>query len=286
MKRLIFSIYIDIPEEKLDNPASWDNETGTLKETDKSKVTKEKLALWKDRLVAKQKQYAFLCGADYKLYDDQQEYEEFALWFEENAPQISYYDVINFYKHHLMYMNSFMYDEICYFDLDVVPLTTLSLFEEFDMSKMHVGESNAESMWGRNVDLKWYNACIRNPSSKFFNSQAMAYEMGYKSPDDVFNTGIMFANWHVIQRLKYFDRFQENLEMMTMLKEDEDSMYPWEIRRSFGYDNETLFGYRVIDSGIEYETLPLKWNTTSLKDLHTNGVHLVHVISKDFNLVL
>jgi len=286
MKRLIFTIYIDIPEDKLDNPGSWNNETGEKEKSNKSKNTKEKLALYKDRLIAKQEKYAGLCGADYKVYDDQKQYEAFASWFVKKAPQISYYDIINFYKHYLMYKNSFLYDEICYFDLDVVPTTDINLFEHFDLMKFHVGSSTADSLWGRNVDLRWYNACFRSPSSKWYNAQAMAFELDMEPMEDVFNTGIMFANWHVIQRLNYFESFPGNIKLMKRIKDDKDSMYPWQVRRSFGYDNETLFSHRVNVSGVEYVNLPDEWHCTSIKPDDLDNAHLVHCISKEFRWMI
>jgi hypothetical protein len=287
MRRLIFSIYIDIPEAKLDNPASWNNKTGKQKQSNKSKNTKEKLALYYFRLKTVQKKYAGLCGADYILHEDQQEYNKFASWFRDNAPQISEYDIINFYKHYLMYMHSFVYDEVCYLDFDVVPMTEeKNLFEEFDMFKFHVGESNEESMWGRNVAVEHYNLCIRNPASKWFNAQAMAFEEELEPLEDVFNTGIMFSRSSTIQGLNYFKDFTENLEMMEELKSDKFSMYPHNIQRSFNYDNETLFSHRINKSNIKYETLPIEWNTVDVSSEALENAHLIHVISKDFHLIL
>jgi hypothetical protein len=289
MTRLIFTIYIDVPPEHLDNPASWNNETGELGSSDKSAHTKDQLALWKDRLIAKQKKYADFCGAEYIVYDDAEHFRHF---YEDIAklPQhgISWYDGMNFYKHYLMNANAQngRYDEICYFDLDVVPLSSICLFDEFDFSMMHVGESNAESMWGRNVELEFYNACIRNPASKYFNCQALAADFDVTATPNVFNTGIMFGGAQVIVDLDYFNDFQNTLHIMTDLRDDEDSMYPWVIRRSFGHDNETLFGYRIAASEIPYETLPIIWNTTDLRPKALDVAELVHVISKDFRHVL
>jgi len=286
MNQIIFTIYIDVPYRHLDNPGSWDNATGEKEQSDKSKNTKEQLALYKNRLIDKQRKYAKLCGADYVVHDSVEDFNVLVKWFQEFAPQISYYDIINFYKHKLMYFYSFTYDKVCYFDLDVVPTTELNLFEEFDFDKFNVGDSTAESLWGRTVDLEWYNACFRSPSSKWYNAQAMAIEEDLDPLKEVFNTGIMFAGWHTIQLLNYFKDFTDNLKMMEELKTDEDSMYPWRVRRSFGYDNETLFSHRVNMSKIPIATLPVEWNTVSLKPDDLDAANLVHVISKDFRHVL
>ena len=113
----------------------------------------------------------------------------------------------------------------------------------------------------------------------------MAFECGIAEPTDVFNPGIMFANWHVIQQFKYLDEIASNLELMTHLKEDKDSMYPWKIRRSFGYDNETLFAHRIGMTETPYETLPIIWNTIDLSRDSLDKAHLVHVISKQFECI-
>lgn len=278
MKRLIFSIYIEIPDDRLDNPGAWDNEKNIMVPTDKSKVTKEKFQLYKDRLIFNQKVYAECCGADYILHTNQAEYEHFASWFRVTAPQISEYDIINFYKHHLMFAHTDTYDEICYFDLDVVPLTTESLFTTFDLSQFHVGDSNAESAWGRGVEIKYYNACIRNPATKYYNAQAMAHHCDLIPLEDVFNTGIMFANEAVIRQLNYFENFADDIKTMEHLKNDD--MYPWNIRRSFGYDNETYFSHRMNMTQTPYVKLPEEWHWTRGGDL--SNAKICHVISKQF----
>lgn len=286
MKRLIFTVYVDIPEDKLDNPANWNNETGKQNQTDKSRNTKEKFAIYKDRLIAKQQTYAEICKADYRVYDDSDHFDQYQKWFDRFVPEISMYDRVNFYKHHVMFQASHEYDQVCYFDLDVIPLTDQSVFDSFDMGKFHVGESNDASMWGRTVKVKFYNACIRNPASKFFNAQALAYYYDIEPLNDVFNTGIMFAGKEVIQKLNYFDQFEELLATMKELKTDPNSMYPFNIQRSFGYDNETVFAHRINIQNVPYETLPIEWNTTNLSDKALEKAKLVHVISKNFHLII
>lgn len=282
--RVIFSIYIDIPQNKLDNPGSWDNKTNTQYKTDKSLRTKEKFLLYKDRLIERQKKYADTIGVDYIHFNSKSAYNKFASWFKKNAPQISEYDIINFYKHYAMRALTNTYDEICYFDLDVVPQTDENLFDVFDLSKFHVGDSNLESQWGRNVGLEHYNACIRNPASKYYNAKALAEYRDEEPIEDVFNTGIMFGNSDVIKQLDYFcePNFMFDILAMQALKEDEDSMYPWPIRRSFGYDNETLFSHYVGKNAVPYVLLSDEWHCTSAEGMTT--AKLCHVISKNFEL--
>ena len=68
MKSVIFSIYIQIPEEDLDNPG-WYNEEGKLQDTDKSKQTKDYFAKYYDKLKQRQVDYARTLNVDYILHE-------------------------------------------------------------------------------------------------------------------------------------------------------------------------------------------------------------------------
>ena len=112
MNRVIFSLYIDIQK-----PVShFDN---------KDKFNKN--YSW---LLERQQEYAELCGAEYKhyTYDD-----DFIAYSKNFGSEISEYNIINFYKMFLLYKQE--HDEILYLDMDVIPVTKLNFFEEWDLSK-------------------------------------------------------------------------------------------------------------------------------------------------------
>lgn len=285
-KRVIFSIYIDIPDHRLDDPGDYDRVTGEFRSTNKSHNTKSQFKCYYERLKKRQRAYADHCDAEYLLYEYDDDYEKFARNFNIIYPEISEYDIINFYKHNLMRKLADYYDDIVYFDFDVIPTTDKILFDEFDMKVFNVGSSNENSMDGRTRDPRDYNLCIRNPASKYYNAQAMAYECDMNSLYDVFNTGIMFANSYTIKNLNYFEGFSDNIIMMKKLIEEHDSMYPKNIQRAFGYDNETLMSHRLNETNTKYRMLPTVWNTTSLKPNDLDNAHLVHVISKRFELLI
>jgi hypothetical protein len=67
MSRIIFSIFIDIPKEDLDNPG-WYNAEGKMQDSDKSKQTKDYFAKYKKKLKARQVKYAKIIGVDYVLH--------------------------------------------------------------------------------------------------------------------------------------------------------------------------------------------------------------------------
>ncbi|MDB2498486.1 hypothetical protein N9X90_04790 [Alphaproteobacteria bacterium] len=281
---IIFSIFIDIPENKLDNPGWYEN--GVQVKTDKSLNTKNALYNNRHELERRHKEYADAIGAKYILFEYSKEYEEFCELFN---PAISEYDIINFYKHFLMYELSYKCDNVCYFDFDVVPNTTESIFDAFDMDRLCVAHSNDLAEWGKNIKASEYNTCIRNPSSKYWNAYAMLLEENHEPDNDVFNTGIMAASSKVIQKFDYFKDFDRIIELMTKLKHDKDSLYPQNIQRIFSYDNETVFSYLVQTQQTEIDWLPNDWHyivDQPTKEMIDTRAKLYHVINKQFELVL
>ena len=273
---IIFSIFIDIPKDKLDNPGWYEN--GAQVKTDKSLNTKIALLNNADELKRRHKEYADSIGAEYILFEYTKEYEKFCELFN---PAISQYDIVNFYKHLLMYELSYKYDNVCYFDFDVVPNTTESIFDTFDMNKFAVAHSNQLAEWGKNIKASEYNTCIRNPSSKYWNTYAMLLEEDHDPENDVFNTGIMAASSKVIQEFDYFKDFDRIIELMTKLKHDEDSDFPPNIQRIFNYDVQT--------QQTEIEWLPKDWHwivDVPNKEMIDHRAKLYHVIDKQFELVL
>lgn len=260
MSKIVFSIFIDIPESKLDNPGWFEN--GVQVKTDKSLKTKLALLENYNNIIVAQKEYANAINADYRLYEYDDLYKRFSTLFQLQYTEISEYDIVNFYKHYLMYELTKEYNEICYLDFDVIPNTKESIFDVHDIhNQFGCAHSNRLAEWGKKIPAKQYNTCIRNPATKYWNAHAMLEDQGYDPENDVFNTGIMVASAKVIKELGYFDNFKENLDIMTRLKNDEDSFYPYNIRRVFGYDNETLFSYLIHSKKISVQYLNGPWHT-------------------------
>ena len=110
MRRVIYSLYIDIQ-----NPVSHFEIQGKFNNN----------LNW---LLDKQKRYADLCQADYIhfIYDD-----KFIEYSKQFGPEISEYNIINFYKMHLLYQLD--YDEILYLDMEVIPVTDKNFFIVWDL---------------------------------------------------------------------------------------------------------------------------------------------------------
>lgn len=285
MKKIIFSIFIDIPEEKLDNPGWWEN--GVQVKTDKSSKTKNQLLKWSARIIEEHKKYAKQINCDYVLHKYDYQYEYFCDMFLKEYPQISEYDIINFYKHWLMKEYSKKYDLICYLDFDVIPNTKEDIFDAHTpLTHFCCASSNEEALHGKLINSKDYNHCIRNPASKYWNTHAMLSNEGYHPDTDVFNTGIMIASKETISKLDYFGDFKEVLEYMSELKYDENSMYPKNIQRIFNYDNETVFAYKRVVNEVPIQYITPTWHSKILNNWVDKNGKMYHVINKKFELIL
>ena len=288
MKSVIFSIYIQIPEEDLDNPG-WYNEEGKLQDTDKSKQTKDYFAKYYDKLKQRQVDYARTLNVDYILHEYDNDYIKYVSYFKKNYPQISVYDIINFYKQELMKRYAHKYDEVCYLDFDVIPNTDESIFNVVKHDEFGCADSNREAEWGKTVETKWYNTCIRNPSSKYWNCHAILNEIGLDPDTDVFNTGIMVAASKMIKRLDYFGEFEEVLDLMSKVKYDKSSMYPHNIQRIFNYDNETVFAFKRVVNNIKIKYLGNDWHHKVQDEkwyVFNENAKMYHVINKRFGKFL
>ena len=282
---IIFSIFIDIPEDKLDNPGWYEN--GVQIKTDKSLNTKKALYNNRVELERRQREYAESLNVEYRLLGNDKEYKDFCKYMKD-YPMISEYDIINFYKHWAMKNFAENYDQVCYLDFDVVPNTDENVFNIIQ-SGFGVAHSNDLAEWGKNISSTKYNTCIRNPSSKYWNTYAMLLEDDMEPENDVFNTGIMVAGYNIIQRLGYFHEFEKTLELMTYLKEEEDSIHPPNIQRVFNYDNETVFSYLVKKREIAIDWLPWDWHYIidhPKKEMIDTSAKLYHVINKKVEWVL
>ena len=184
---------------------------------------------------------------------------------------------------------AYKYDEVCYLDFDVIPNTDESIFDVVKHDEFGCAETNREAEWGKNVETKYYNTCIRNPSSKYWNCHAMLNEIGLDPDTDVFNTGIMVAASKMIKRLDYFGEFEEVLDLMSKVKYDKSSMYPHNIQRIFNYDNETVFAFKRIINNIKIKYLGNDWHHKVQDEkwyVFNENAKMYHVINKRFGKFL
>ena len=282
---VVYSIYIDINEKNLDNPGWWEN--GVQIKTNKSLETKLAFLRNYEKLNQVKKDYAENIGADYILFENDNQYKDYFKSFKKNYPQISEYDVVNFYKQWLMLKMAEKYDNVCYLDFDVIPNTKEDIFKAHKIdTHFACAENNSLAVWGKIIDSNRYNTCIRNPASKYWNCHAMLFQEGYEPETDVFNTAIMVSSSKIINQLNYFGNFDETLKLMSFVKNDKNSIYPHNIKRVFGYDNETVFAYKRVVNKIEIDYITDDWHWRVDTDIWKEDAKMFHVMNKKFGLFL
>ena len=305
MQRVIYSLYIDIPKEELD---IFDENILKDGDTPVNYHTKNQFKLHYGDLAACKEVYANMIGADFKMF----EYDAQFMVYSENLKHkykfLTMYNIINFYKIHLLYELAKEYDEILFLDFDVVPIQNISFFEHWDLSKgiAVLNNNDRRTPIERVTDT---SQTIRSPASKYFNCQAMLFEKGMSTENDVINTGIIGINREHLEKLNYFGKFEDDLTLMTQLAiqtkkveywdenaqrsvwlEDGDkvvtNIFPEKIRQYFGWDNETLFSFKLKENNVPVQWLDDKWHYfLANQGFIPKETILCHTINKDFDLV-
>jgi len=277
MKKVIYSLYVDIPAEEHYGQSKIKYDT-----VKKATITVDAFKKHYSKLIQSKSDYAKQCDADFIMYEYDDQYKTFQKNFLKDFPEFTGYEVINFYKIHLLYELAKKYDEILYLDFDAVPLTNESFFEAWDLSKGICVYNNNNHI---KKDLT-VSQSIRSPSAKYFNCQAMLIETGHKPNNDVINTGIIGARKEDLYKLNFFSDFKETIDLMTKLRSDDSGLYPQNIIDMFRYDNETIFSYKKEINQVNIQWLDDQWHyfLDNQKFIPEN-TKIVHCICKDFDLV-
>jgi hypothetical protein len=276
MQRIIYSVYVDVPAKEHYGKSKQIYDT-----VEKADITVNAFKENYTKLVESKKKYADSIGVSFKMYEYDKQYQTFEKNLLKDFPELTGYEVINFYKIHLLYELAKNYDEILYLDFDAVPLTNESFFEHWDLSKgICVYNNNTHVIKDRKVSQG-----IRSPSAKYFNCQAMLIEKGLDPKNDVINTGIVGARKKDILKLDFFGGFKDIIDLMTKLRND-TSLYPQNIVDMFRYDNETIFSYKVKTNNINVQWLDDKWHYFFDKQhFIPDETKIVHCVCKDFDTV-
>jgi len=128
---------------------------------------------------------------------------------------------------------------------------------------------------------------VRSPWAKWWNSKALCMEYGEPVDDiPVYNTGIVGINKYWLDKINYFEDFEEILADMKELKEEEDSMWPNFVQAMFGWDNETIWGVKCHLNKVPSVWLDGRWHTFLDKGVTIpSKSKLVHIINKNFSAV-
>jgi len=276
MNKVIYSLYVNVPADEHYGKSKNQHDTA-----DKASITINAFKKHYKKLIDCKKQYANIIDADFIMFE-QAQYQSFEKNFKSDFPDLTGYEIINFYKIHLLYELSKKYDEILYLDFDVIPLTNESFFNAWDLSKGICVYSNNDKVEKKSTT----NHSIRSPSAKYFNCHAMLLEEGLNPDNDVINTGIICARKEDIIKLDFFGKFKDTIDLMTKLRKDTSGLYPQNIVDMFRYDNETIFSYKREVNNVDIQWLDNKWHYfLDNQKFIPEDTKIVHAISKDFDLV-
>lgn len=289
MKRTIYTLYIDIPEEDLDLRDDVPNNHvyGFKNELTRNQRTKLQFQTHAPRLQKSKVKYADEIGVDYHFFGYDDEYKAYHKMFLEKYPEITHYNIVNFYKIHLLYKLAEDYDEVLYLDFDVIPMTNESFFDAWDLQKGIAILHNNDKVNPENRALFDLGGTIRSPAAKYFNCKAMLMHRGFTTDNNVINTGIIGATKEHLKQLDYWGNFKENLDLMSFLVKDrEDTMFPENLLKMFGWDNETLFSYKLRENDVPIQWLDTEWHHFYDMQLFIPPeVNLLHAINKKFDMV-
>ena len=274
--KVIYSVYVEVPAKEHYGKSKQIYDT-----VEKADITVNAFKKHYTKLVESKKKYADSIGVSFKMFEYDKQYQTFEKNLLKDFPELTGYEIINFYKIHLLYELAKNYDEILYLDFDAVPLTNESFFEHWDLSKgICVYNNNAHIIKDRKVSQG-----IRSPSAKYFNCQAMLIDKGLGAKNDVINTGIVGARKEDIIKLDFFGGFKDTIDLMTRLRSD-TSLYPQNIVDMFRYDNETIFSYKREINKIKLQWLDDEWHYFFDKQhFIPDETKIVHCVCKDFDTV-
>ena len=280
MRRVIYSLYIDIPKEDLDyqTPYYGDN-------IPKTERTKLEFIKYYDELVECKKRYSNDLGVEFRMFEYDDEFKQYKQWWNNNYPQITEYNIVNFYKIYLLDKLANEYDEILYLDFDVVPVKNTNFFKAYDLS-YGIAIQNNNNYAKRDSSLLWDKTpeSIRSPTAKYWNCFALLQNNGLDPINDVFNTGIVGASSKHIKQMSYFSNIDSIITQMDELVNDE--LYPDDMRKMFGWDNETIWSFLVKKKNIPIQWLSKDWHVFYDKFRYVpRDSILLHVINKQFDKV-
>ncbi len=90
-----------------------------------------------------------------------------------------------------------------------------------------------------------------------------------------------------LNRLGFFVDIETTYDIMKYLKSNEyknESMYPKNITDTFGFDNETIFSYKLVSNEVPVQWLDRKWHYFYDTELYIpEDTKIIHAINKEFD---
>lgn len=253
MKRIIYSIFTEDVEEHSSVPD----------------FKRQQFKKYKDKILEAQKSYALYCNADYELF----------------STDLTNYDNIQFQKLFLFEELTEKYDEIIYFDFDIVPQTKENIFEKHDLNNICAygivrKPETHELRWKLQKD-NWHRMDIY---AKTCAKNAMLLLDDEYGNDELINTGVVCGNKTSIELLQFKNRFslcEDKLKEAII-----DNLYPREISSIWRPNNEIYISYIIEKFKVPYTNIGIQWNffLDKLCPTPSSGAHILHHVNKEFEL--
>lgn len=258
-KNIIFSIWSDLTEEH----------------TSVNDYKKKSFQIYKNKLIELQKKYAYYCKADYEIF----------------KPKSTDYANVQFDKIFKLEELCKYYDNVVYFDLDVIPNTRYNIFNSFNFDNICVYEypiDTADEM-ARTISTRIKNGApisAMNRYSKVCAKNAMLLINDIAGNENIVNTGVVCGNAKSINNLKFSDRMNEMNKTLNIAMKD--NLYPDEISKAWVKNNEVYFSYLLERYKIKFNNIGIQWNyiLDDLVSKPTAAAHLIHQVNKDFHVTI
>jgi len=295
MKSIIYSIYIDIEEENLEKNNSY-----VGNDIRKSLRTKIELKKHYENLVKNKENYAKSCKSDYKVFGNDEKYQNFVKYFKKfNNLE---FDIINFYKIYLFEELSKEYDQVLYLDLDVIIKTDENFFEKFNSDQIYAyaPDCSQQNIWKEHwirryvkgevtfddvvsKHLEKHNMYVKNMAKK-----AMLATQLKTGSEKFINTAILSGKSNTIQQINFFNNIENHINYFNDMKHD--NFFGKELTKLFFVNNEVFFSFVIENYNIPFQSLTENWhymllNKQSYNTEKFNNSKFIHVIDKNFDRV-
>jgi len=295
MKSIIYSIYIDIEEENLEKNNSYVGD-----DIPKSLRTKIELKKHYENLVKNKENYAKSCKSDYKVFGNDEKYQNFVKYFKKfNNLE---FDIINFYKIYLFEELSKEYDQVLYLDLDVIIKTDENFFEKFNSDQIYAyaPDCSQQNIWRENWVRKYLikEDTFDDVAKKYLEKQnmyvknmaknAMLATQLKKGSNYLLNTAILSSNSKTIKQIKFFDNITQHVKYFNDAKDD--NFFGEELTKLFFINNEVFFSFVIENYNLPFYNIDEQWhymliNKQSYNTKKFNNAKFIHVIDKNFDRV-
>jgi hypothetical protein len=255
VKRIIFSLYR--------NDLSDHDSVPTFK--------RQQFIKYADLLEKKHREYAKQVGADYILI----------------KPDSTDYIDVQFQKLLTFEKLANSYDELMYIDFDVIPNTSVNMFDKFNTDSICAFDIQVQSIERKELkarlkeDFTWHSMDMY---TKAHNKKAMLLLHDIVGTQSCINTAVVLMNSKCVRNLNFAERSTEAIE--TFNNALIDNVYPEALSKSWVLNNEVIFSYIIEKYNLPFTNIGMPWNfiLDHNEQNMTAAAHFLHFVHKKFDL--